>query len=438
MLSKVVLILDKRKELSTKYKRILEQQGISTFVAKKIEDCLEILNEYEPDIVLVSDSINITPDEACKKIRMLSYASRPVIITISKSDDVQDKLKALQAGADDYLSEPIDSEEFNARINAHLRRHFESFLNETNRLPDSKVSFKIFKRVIKENKNWAALLIKINNFEAYKEIYGELAADKMIQTYTAIISSAIDKNDYLGELSNREFIILTNSYKAERIASFLVYAFDTIVDKFYSEDDANQGYIILRGNDNAGKRIPLASTSIGIISNEHKVYTNVKTAINSLYTTYKLASTKPGSGYVMERPKISAPDAIKKQTYNNRILIIEPDYALNLLLKTTAELQGYETVSITDYDKTFETIKDYFPALIILDAGSDDVLTGLTIAKKPKKSHEYKNIKIILSTIVHDKKLILDTGADLYLPKPYELINIFNWAQKFIEEYNYI
>ena len=244
------------------------------------------------------------------------------------------------------------------------------------------------------------------------------------------------QNDYLGELSNREFIILTNSYKAERIASFLVYAFDTIVDKFYSEDDANQGYIILRGNDNAGKRIPLASTSIGIISNEHKVYTNVKTAINSLYTTYKLASTKPGSGYVMERPKISAPDAIKKQTYNNRILIIEPDYALNLLLKTTAELQGYETVSITDYDKTFETIKDYFPALIILDAGSDDVLTGLTIAKKLKKSHEYKNIKIILSTIVHDKKLILDTGADLYLPKPYELINIFNWAQKFIEEYN--
>ena len=164
MLSKVVLILDKRKELSTKYKRILEQQGISTFVAKKIEDCLEILNEYEPDIVLVSDSINITPDEACKKIRMLSYASRPVIITLSKSDDVQDKLKALQAGADDYLSEPIDSEEFNARINAHLRRHFESFLNETNRLPDSKVSFKIFKRVIKQNKNWAALLIKINNF----------------------------------------------------------------------------------------------------------------------------------------------------------------------------------------------------------------------------------------------------------------------------------
>ena len=127
MLSKVVLILDKRKELSTKYKRILEQNGISAFVTSKIEEGFELLYEYEPDLVLISDSIDLTLDEACKKIRMLSYSSRPIIITISKSDDLQDKLKALEAGADDYLSEPIDSEEFSARINAHLRRYYESY-----------------------------------------------------------------------------------------------------------------------------------------------------------------------------------------------------------------------------------------------------------------------------------------------------------------------
>ena len=438
MLSKVVLILDKRKELSTKYRRILEQNGISAFVTSKIEEGFELLYEYEPDLVLISDSIDLTLDEACKKIRMLSYTSRPIVITISKSDDLQDKLKALEAGADDYLSEPIDSEEFSARINAHLRRYYESYLNEKTRLPDSKISLKIFNRILKENKNWAALLIKINDFEYYKEIYGELAADKMVQTYTAIITSTLDETDYLGELAYGEFLILTNTYKAEHIASFLTYAFDTIVDKFYSDEDANQGYIILRGDDNAGKRITLVSTSIGIISGEYKVYNSVKTAINDLYNTYKLARTKPGSGFIMERPKISAADAVKQKSYNNKILIIEPDAALNLLLKTSAELQGYETEAITDFDKTFETIRNFSPALVILDAGADDSLLGLTIAQKLKKSSDYKNIKIIMSTVVHDKKMILNTGADLYLPKPYELINIFSWAKKLIEEYNFI
>ena len=140
----------------------------------------------------------------------------------------------------------------------------------------------------------------------------------------------------------------------------------------------------------------------------------------------------------MERPKISAADAVKQKSYNNKILIIEPDAALNLLLKTSAELQGYETEAITDFDKTFETIRNFSPALVILDAGADDSLLGLTIAQKLKKSSDYKNIKIIMSTVVHDKKMILNTGADLYLPKPYELINIFSWAKKLIEEYNFI
>lgn len=437
MLSKVVLMLDKRKELSTKYKKLLEQQGISVFVSSKAEEGFEILNEYEPDLIIVSDSLDTNLDEVCKKLRMLSYTSRPILIALSKSDDLQDKLKTLEAGADDYIGEPIESEEFTARINAHLRRHFESYLNEKTRLPDTKISFKIFKRILKENKNWAAMLVKINDFNFYKEVYGELAADKMIQTYTAIISSTLDEHDFIGELSQGEFLIITNTMKAEHIASFLTYAFDTIVDKFYSDEDANQGYIILRGDDNAGKRITLVSTSIGIISGEHKVYNNVKTAMNALQNTYKLARMKAGSGYIAERPKISAADAVSNKKYNNNILIIEPDSALNLLLKTTAEIQGYNVQSITDFDKTFEIIKDFSPAVIILDAGQTNNLIGLTVAQKLKKSNEYKDSKIILSTIIHDKKMILNTGADLYLPKPYELINIFGWVKKFFDEYNY-
>lgn len=436
MLSKVVLILDKRKELSTKYKKLLEQDGSSVFVASKIENAIELLYEYEPDLVLISDSIETDLHETCKKLRMMSYSSRPIVIALSKSDDLQDKLKTLDAGADDFLSEPIDSEEFKARINAHLRRHFESSINEKTHLLDSKVTFKIFKRVIKENKNWSALLIKINNFDYYKEIYGELAADKMLQTYTAIINSTLDKDDYLGELVDGEFLIITNSFKAEHVASFLTYAFDTIVEKFYSEEDALQGYIILHGDDNAGKRITLVSTSIGIISNEHKNYSGLKQALSSLNNMYKLARLKTGSGFMIERPKISSPDSVQCKKYNNKILVIEPDEALNLLLKTTAQMQGYDVTAITNFDETFEVIKDITPSVIILDAGSADKLDGLTLCQKLKKSEDYKDTKIILSTIIHDKKLVLNTGADLYLPKPYELLGIFNWVEQLVKEYN--
>ncbi len=436
MLSKLVLILDKRKELPAKYKKIIETNGVSVLCASSFETGLEILTEYEPDMVIVSDSLDMQPADAVKRLRMMSYPSRPCIVALSKSAELQDKLDVLDAGADDFLSEPIESDEFKARINAHLRRHFESMISEVTQLPDAKSALKILKRTIAQNKKWAAMLVKINEFEAYKEIYGELASDKMLQTYTAIINSSLDENDFLGELTDGEFLVLTNPLKAEHIASFLVYAFEAIVDKFYSEEDAKSGYIILHGDDNAGKRISLVSTSIGIISSEFQTYTSVNAALNALFATGKLARLNTKSSYVVERAKISADNAVLNRDYNNKILILEPDEALNYLLKTTGEMQGYQVASAQDYDIAMNLVKTFDPALIVLDAGEVDTLKGLELCRKLKKDEKYKGIKIVLSTIVHDKKMALNAGADLYLPKPYELLGIFGWIERLVKEFN--
>lgn len=439
MLSKLVLIYDKRKELPAKYKKLIESVGASVLIAASTEKSIEILTEYEPDLVLVSDSIDCVgtslPD-VIKKLRMLSYTSRPCIVALSKSDDLQDKLNVLDSGADDFLSEPIDSEEFKARINAHLRRHFEHLISETTQLPEAKATFKILKRTIFEDKKWAGMLVKINNFEAYKEIYGDLASDKMLQTYTAIINSSLDENDFLGELNDGEFLILTNPLKAEHIASFLVYAFETIVEKFYTEEDAKSGYIILHGDDDAGKRVDLVSTSIGVISSEFQSYSTVSSVINSLFAACKLAKYNTKSSYVVERAKISADNAVLSKEHNNKILIAEPDEALNYLLKTTGEMQGYEVITISDYGQVMNMVKTCEPAVVILDAGDADTLKGLALCQKIKNDENLKDTRIILSTIVHDKRMVLNAGADLYLPKPYELLGVFNWIENFVKEFN--
>ena len=436
MLSKLALILDKRKELPAKYKKLIESTGVKVLISEGIEAGLEILTTYEPDLIIISDSLDSALSDTIKKLRMLSYPSRPCIVALSKSAELQDKLDVLDSGADDFLSEPIESEEFKARINAHLRRHFENMISETTRLPDTKFSLKILKRTIAGEKKWSAMLVKINEFEAYKEIYGNLASDKMLQTFTAIINSSLDEDDFLGEFDEGKFLILTNPLKTEHIASFLIYAFDSIVEKFYNEEDAKSGYIILHGDDDAGKRVNLVSTSIGIISSEFQNYDSINSALNSLFATCKLAKTNQKSSYIVERAKISAENAVLNKDYNNRIVIIEPDEALNYLLKTTGEMQGYEVSAVQDYDTAMNMIKTAEPALIVLDAGDTETLKGLELCKKLKKDKNYKDIKIILSTIVHDKKMVLNTGADIYLPKPYELLGIFNWIEGLIKEFN--
>ena len=436
MLTKVVLIIDKRKEQSTKYKKILENNDISVFVADNFATSLNLMNEFEPDLILISDSIDFDVKEAIKQIRVLTYNTRPAIVSLSKSNHIQDKIDVLDSGADDFLSEPINNEEFKARVIAHLRRNFEISFSEKTMLFNSKISYKMLKRTLNSQKKWAIMLIDVDNLNFYKEIYGELATDKLLQTYSAIIKSTLDSNDYIGQLADEDFIVITNNDKAEIIANYLVHAFDTVISKFYSEADNKRGFIFMHGDDKAEDKVNLVSTSIGVISNEHKKYTDVKQIISSLISTHKLAKYKNCSAYVIERPKISADNAVEEKVENKNILIAEPDEALSILLEASARLQGFNVKVVTEFDDIFYAIENFDPAVIILDAGNSETLKGLEVCKKLK--FETPNLKsnIIFTTTVHNKEMVLNAGADLYLPKPYELTVIFGWIKKFYENYN--
>jgi DNA-binding response OmpR family regulator len=96
-------------------------------------------------------------------------------------------------------------------------------------------------------------------------------------------------------------------------------------------------------------------------------------------------------------------------------------------------LQGYDTQIFDEY---FIPQEDDVPALIIIDAGDLETTKGLNLCYSLKQLEAFKNSKIIVTSIIHDKELVLNTGADLYLPKPYEVPQLIKWVNEFIKEYN--
>jgi len=440
-MKKHTLIIDKRKELSTKYKKLIESSDNFVIISHDLNTAIKIIQENEPDLIIISDSIEEKLSEFCKKLRILTFNTRPVIIAVSKSAELDDKITALENGADDFLSEPINSDEFKMRIFAHLRREQDANINIQTMLPNKNYSLKALKRAIAKDTPWACLLISVQNFKNYKEIYTELASDKLIQTYCAIINSTLDDNDYFGHIKESEFLVITSPLCAEKIASFLTFAFDAVSPKFYSSDDAKRGYTILQGDERAGRRAEFVSSTIGVITNEFKKYTTAKEVMSALIQTHDLAKKPTGSSYAIERPKISATNAVQEKCYNNKVWVLEEDEALSLLLSTTIDLQGYEVETLSDTQTigTLATSDISFtiaPAVIVIDAGNIDTMMGLGICKNLKADARFKNSKIIITSVLHDKELVLDSGADLYLPKPYELLTLMHWIKTFVKEVN--
>lgn len=439
---KNTLIIDKRKELSTKYKKLIEGTENFVIISHNLTSALKIIQENEPDLIIVSDSIDEKLSDFCKKLRVLTFNTRPVIIALSKSAEIDDKLQVLENGADDFLSEPINSEEFKMRIKAHLRREYEVNIDLKTMLPNKNYSLKTLKRKIAKKAPWACLFISVENFNNYKEIYTELASDKLIQTFCAIITSTLEEEDYFGHLSSNEFLIITHPIRAEKIASYLTFAFDMVSSKFYSNEDAKRGYTILQGDEHAGRRSDFVFTTIGVVSNEFKEYTTPQQVMASLIQTHNLAKKPSTSSYAIERPRLAAMDSVLEKNFNNKVWILEEDEALSFLLSTTFELQGYEVETLENPQAIGILLSNFTltpPAVIVMDAGqvaAGETLLGLEICKTIKENENFANTKIIVTSIFHDKELILNSGADLYLPKPYELSTLMRWVKIFIREYN--
>lgn len=419
----VTLIIDKRKELSIKYKKLLESSSNAVIISADTISAMKLIQDKEPDLIIISDSIDDDLSEYCGKIRALTYNMRPVIVATSKSAEADDRIKVLQSGADDFISEPVNSQEFIVRIKAHLRREIESNMDFKRFLPGKNYSMRAMKRIVSENCFWAVMLISIENFKNYKETYTELASEKLIQTFCAIIRSALAENDYFGEMSDNEFLIITDGIKAEKIANYLTFAFDSVSSKFYSPQDNRRGFMLMQGDEFAGRRSNFVHTTIGVITNEFIQYKDSVQLLNALLQIHNMADLPDKSNYLIERPRISAENAVENRI-NNKVFIIEDDEAMTLLLSTIFDLQGYEVF------RGFNS--EEIPAIIILDAG--DALKGLELCRELRSNPDYAKTKIIVTSIFHDKELILNAGADLYIPKPYEISGLIKWVDVLIND----
>jgi two-component system KDP operon response regulator KdpE len=99
----------------------LKTSGYSVELARNAEEALHYVRERPVDIVLLDINMpEIGGLEACQRIRALAPQSGILMLTVRDAED--DKVQALGAGADDYVTKPFQLRELIARMGAVLRR----------------------------------------------------------------------------------------------------------------------------------------------------------------------------------------------------------------------------------------------------------------------------------------------------------------------------
>ncbi len=118
--NRTILLIDDEPQIRKVLRTSLSAQGADVMDVQNGEEALELLREKTVDLILLDMNMSgMGGLETCRAIR--NGWDVPIII-VSVRDSDRDKVEALDAGADDFVSKPFSIDELLARIRAALRR----------------------------------------------------------------------------------------------------------------------------------------------------------------------------------------------------------------------------------------------------------------------------------------------------------------------------
>jgi PAS domain S-box-containing protein len=118
-----ILVVDDSDDLRTVFCRLLARAGYDVLSARTGQECLRVVTEQQPDLVLLDV---VLPDmsglEVCKRIKADERTGATLVLSISGTrTSGTSQAESLDGGADGYITKPIDGDALLAHVNALLR-----------------------------------------------------------------------------------------------------------------------------------------------------------------------------------------------------------------------------------------------------------------------------------------------------------------------------
>jgi two-component system cell cycle response regulator len=270
-----VLIVDDDPLQCAHLAKIVSDWHAEPFTAQQLSDALRLHKEAQPDLVLLD--VMMPHVDGYKLAQMFKRASPFVpIILLTALEDIDSKRRGLSAGADEFLSKPVNALELQIRMSSMIRiKRLADELERVNknlaelatidpltqvanrRAVEQRLAHE-FQRERRYKHPLACILIDIDHFKAVNDNFGHPVGDKVLIEVAVAIRESIRTTDLVARFGGEEFIVVapeTNMHFAQMVAERIRRA---ISEKTAAK--ADQG-------------LPAVTASLGVASTDVKVTT---------------------------------------------------------------------------------------------------------------------------------------------------------------------
>ena len=272
-------------------------------------DKIDVALKNIPSIIIVNeDAIEVNVLDLCKKIRNDEDNSITPIIVVSSNSEKDHRIKILKESVEYYIKKPVNAQYLYFTIkNLSRLLTINRRISPLTGLPGNVQIHAELKKRISNKEVFSVLYLDLDNFKAYNDIYGFLKGDEIIKftadTILKCIHENISNGSFVGHIGGDDFIAILPIVDCEKVCESIIANFDSEVEKFFTEEDVEKGYIEVANRKGVIEQFPLTSISIGVVEADKGRFTNVL-EIGEIGAQVKhLAKSIIGSSYSIDRRK---------------------------------------------------------------------------------------------------------------------------------------
>ncbi len=276
-----LLIVEDDTDISTMLRIFFNGLNYEVDIAARGSDALEKTRQNLPHLIVLDIMLpDIDGFEVCRVLRTNTRTSHVPIIFLTQKDERSDKLQGLELGADDYITKPFDIEELKLRVQRAIQRADQQSLTDPRSgLPSGKLIEEQLRRIIRL-RGWAMMDIRIDHFEAFKEVYGFVAGDDVLRFGAMLMGEVVDEfgspGDFIGHAGGDNFLLICAEENASAIRQALKTRFANEVLSHYNFMDREQGYIVTYNEAGQPVQSPMMILSIGLVSPSQQQFADIR------------------------------------------------------------------------------------------------------------------------------------------------------------------